>query len=57
MAYGALAFAVLDWVLLPLSAAPPQRADPAWTMALLAIYVFPIGVPCALLARWMAARR
>ncbi len=51
MLYGAFAFAVLDRIFLPLSAAPDAGADGAWFIALLLIYVLAIGPACALFAR------
>ena len=54
MAYGAFAFAVVQGVLIPLSAAPARAPDPAWMVVLLGIHVFLIGIACALFARWMA---
>ena len=51
MIYGAFAFVVLERIIVPLSAAPEARADGAWFVALLLIYVLAIGPACALLAR------
>lgn len=57
-AYGAFVFALLTFVLVPMSAAPnPHAANFDWLMVLLAIYVFAIGMPTALLVRWMHATR
>jgi hypothetical protein len=56
MLYGALAFAMLNWILVPLSAAPGLRAEGNWLVVLLLIHVFMIGVPCALLARQLTLR-
>lgn len=57
-AYGAFVFALLTFVLVPMSAAPnPHAAHFDWLMVLLAIYVFAIGMPTALLVRWMRAMR
>jgi len=49
--YGALAFALLNWIVIPLSAAPEQQASGEWLVALLMIHVLVIGPACALLAR------
>jgi hypothetical protein len=49
--YGALAFALLNWVVIPLSAAPEQQARGEWLAALLLIHVLAIGPLCALLGR------
>lgn len=52
--YGAFVYALLTFVLVPLSAAPGSSAGHFdWLIVLLAIYVFAIGMPTALLVRWM----
>ena len=51
MLYGACVFAVLERIVLPLSAAPDAGAEGAWFAALLLIYVLAIGPACALFAR------
>ena len=56
-AYGACLFALLTWVLVPLSAAPPHSMNVEWMLVLLGIYMFLIGMPCALFARRMALHR
>lgn len=60
--YGALAFAFLNWIVIPLSAAPEQQASGEWLVALLMIHVLVIGPACALLLRapprpFLASRR
>lgn len=51
-AYGALLYALL-WVLIPLSIDPAWHiVNYDWMFTLLLIYMFLIGVPCALFARW-----
>lgn len=50
--YGALLYALLSWVVIPLSAAPvPHTVHYDWMSVLLLIYVCLIGIPCALFAR------
>jgi hypothetical protein len=57
MAYGALAFAIFDWIVVPLSAATPRTPALDWQLVLLAIYMVVLGIPTALLARRFAAER
>lgn len=51
--YGALLFALMHWIVVPLSAAPVLHTRSDWLIALLSIHVVLIGIPCALFARWM----
>lgn len=52
--YGILLWAIMIYVVVPLSAAPSGQSPP-WPWALwanLAVHMFLVGVPCALGARW-----
>lgn len=49
--YGALAFAILNGVVVPLGAAPEQQASGGWLVALLLIHAVVISPACALLGR------
>lgn len=56
--YGVVVFALMEWIVIPLSAATLSRqVDYEWMLALLSIHVFLIGIPCALCARWMRSLR
>lgn len=56
--YGAMVFSMMTFVLIPLSAAPNSSgAHVDWLLVLLAIYVFAIGMPTALMVRWMRSTR
>jgi len=50
-AYGALLYAVMNHVVVPLSAAGPGSADRLWIALSIAVHVLFVGVPCALFAR------
>lgn len=49
-AYGLFLYALMNFVVVPLSAAPPDRFRAAWVFASIAVHVL-IGIACALLAR------
>lgn len=57
MLYGLVVFAVMNFVVLPLSAAPPRSA-PAGAVLLngLLIHAFGVGLPAALSATWASRR-
>jgi len=57
MAYGALAFAAFEWVVVPLSAAAPRTPAFDWQVVLLSIYMVVLGIPTALLAGSIGAVR
>jgi len=50
-AYGALLYGVMNYVVVPLSAAGPGPADRLWITLGIAVHVLFVGVPCALFAR------
>ena len=60
-AYGLVVYAVMQWVVLPLSAfrpGPPVLAGIDWgRVNLLLAHVFCVGLPIALGARWAAGRQ
>jgi len=56
LAFGALAYAAFEWIVVPLSAAAPRTPAPDWQLALLAIYMLVLGVPTALLAARLRSR-
>jgi len=49
--YGLLLYAVMNYVVVPLSAAGPQSKDPLWIWLSVAVHALLIGVPIALLTR------
>lgn len=57
MLYGLVVYAVMNFIVLPLSAAPPRNA-PAGAVLLngLLIHVFGVGLPSALSAAWVSRR-
>jgi hypothetical protein len=57
MAYGALAFAAFEWIVMPLSAAAPRTPAVDWQIVLLSIYMVVLGIPTALLAGRIGAAR
>lgn len=50
-AYGLLLYVIMNYVVLPLSAAGPGSQDPLWIGLSVAVHVFLIGIPVALFAR------
>ncbi len=50
-AYGFLLYGIMNYVVLPLSAAGPGSKDPLWITLSIAVHVLLIGVPIALFAR------
>jgi hypothetical protein len=50
-AYGLLLYAVMNWVVVPLSAAGPGSRDPLWVTLGILVHMFLIGVPIALASR------
>lgn len=59
-AYGLLLYAIMNYVVVPLSAALPGSKDPVWVTLSIAVHMFLIGVPIALFTRrahlWADAR-
>jgi hypothetical protein len=50
-AYGLLLYVLMNYVVLPLSAAGPGSTDPLWIGLSIAVHAFLIGMPIALFAR------
>jgi uncharacterized membrane protein YagU involved in acid resistance len=50
LAYGALLYGAMTWVVVPLSAASPSPKVPAWIAASIAMHLF-IGLLCAVFTR------
>jgi len=50
-AYGLLLYGVMNYIVVPLSAAGPGSKDPLWITLSIAAHVLLIGIPIALLAR------
>jgi len=49
--YGLLLYAIMNYVVVPLSAAGPQSKDPLWIGLSVAVHALLIGVPIALFTR------
>jgi hypothetical protein len=54
IAYGAVTFLVMDYIVLPLSAARPGTFWPIWFADDLLSHALLVGLPIALIARWSA---
>jgi uncharacterized membrane protein YagU involved in acid resistance len=52
IAYGLLLYVVMNYVVVPLSAAGPGSRDPTWITMTIAVHAFLIGLPIA----WFASR-
>jgi len=50
-AYGLLLYAIMNYVVVPLSAALPGSKDPLWVTLSIAVHMLLIGVPIALFTR------
>ena len=50
-AYGVLLYAIMNYIVVPLSAAGPGSKDPLWIGLSIAVHALLIGVPIALLTR------
>lgn len=50
-AYGTLLYVVMNYVVVPLSAARPSPTDPLWVGCSIAVHILLIGIPIALFAR------
>lgn len=49
--YGVLLYVIMNYVVVPLSAAGPGSKDPLWVVMSIAVHAFLVGVPCAFFAR------
>ena len=49
--YGVLLYLIMNYVVVPLSAAGPGSKDPLWVALTIVVHVLFIGIPCALFAR------
>jgi hypothetical protein len=50
--YGLLLYVIMNYVVVPLSAAGPGSKDPLWVGLSIAVHAFLIGVPIAVFTRW-----
>ncbi len=50
-AYGLLLYIAMNFVVVPLSAAPPGSKDPLWITLSILAHVLLVGIPCAIFAR------
>lgn len=50
-AYGLLLYVIMNYVVVPLSAAGPGSNDPLWVGMSIAVHALLIGIPCAVFAR------
>jgi hypothetical protein len=55
--YGLLLYLVMNFLVVPLSAAGPGSKDPLWVSLTIAVHVLFVGIPCALFARWALLSR
>jgi hypothetical protein len=56
IAYGLLLYVVMNYIVVPLSAARAGSRDPTWIALTVAAHAFLVGLPIALFARRAAAR-
>ncbi|MGH7579721.1 MAG: hypothetical protein ACREM9_06075, partial [Gemmatimonadales bacterium] len=49
--YGLLLYGIMNYIVVPLSAAGPGAKDPLWIGLSVAVHIFLIGIPIALFAR------
>jgi hypothetical protein len=56
--YGVLLYGIMNYIVVPLSAANPGSRNLVWVLLSIAVHAFLIGTPCALFARraMLAAR-
>jgi hypothetical protein len=54
--YGVAVYAVMNYVVIPLSAALPTRFNAAWVISSVVVHALFIGVPSALFSRWALIR-
>ncbi len=50
--YGLLLYFVMNFLVVPFSAAGPGSQDPLWVSLTIVVHVLFVGIPCALFARW-----
>jgi len=50
-AYGLLLYGIMNYIVVPLSAAGPRSSDPLWIVLSIIVHAFLIGVPIALFVR------
>jgi hypothetical protein len=50
-AYGLLLYLIMNYIVVPLSAAASGSKDPLWVSLSIAVHVLCIGIPCALFAQ------
>jgi uncharacterized membrane protein YagU involved in acid resistance len=55
-AYGLLVYGIMNYLVVPLSAAGPGSKDPVWVALMIVAHVLLIGIPIALLTRRGTAR-
>ena len=55
--YGVLLYFVMNFLVVPLSAAGPGSQDPLWVSLTILVHVVFVGIPCALFARWALLSR
>jgi uncharacterized membrane protein YagU involved in acid resistance len=55
--YGLLLYLVMNFLVVPLSAAGPGSKDPLWVSLTIAVHLLFVGIPCALFARWALLSR
>jgi uncharacterized membrane protein YagU involved in acid resistance len=56
IAYGLLLYVVMNYIVVPLSAASPGSSDPTWMTLTVAAHAFLVGIPIAWFASRAAAR-
>jgi hypothetical protein len=49
--YGVLLYGIMNYIVVPLSAANPGSRDLLWVLLSIAVHAFLIGTPCAIFAR------
>jgi uncharacterized membrane protein YagU involved in acid resistance len=49
--YGVLLYGIMNYIVVPLSAANPGSRNLTWVLLSVAVHAFLIGTPCALFAR------
>jgi uncharacterized membrane protein YagU involved in acid resistance len=54
-AYGLLLYGIMNYVVVPLSAAGPRSRDPLWVALSVAAHVLLVGIPIAIFIRYAAA--
>ena len=50
--YGLLVYGVMNYVVVPLSAAGPGSKEPLWIGLTILVHIVGIGIPCAIFARY-----